>query len=961
MANPVIHGTVIEIVWTIVPSLILVVVALPSFALLYSIDEVIDPSLTIKCTGHQWYWSYEYSDSSEEIGALNFDSYMVPEDELELGELRLLEVDNRIVLPMGTHVRVLVTAADVLHSWAVPSLGIKVDACVGRLNETSMFALREGVFYGQCSEICWRLDRTIWGIPDEFTRIPGSLNILFDVIMYELRVGLKRTLIKMIIAWTSLNGDLWKTEMLKVIFKLQLSINVSQIALIEWTNRKNDWRSTNNMRVRENVIRNDYWLPDRSKLGNLVKFYYIQQVSRIKREVIISNDKLLMYGGKIVTKSFNKNKTPNLHAKKYGVSRSFSSLANTTTEKYHIKNAKDIFETGKQIKAELTAGKWVDVKLKKKIAEIVFNIQKDIARDTISLKSPDDQNEGIKLTKEWAHKLILHVHVVEELSKRKGSNIPGLDGLTLERSSTPEEKIKLVKQLKRWKSSLIEPVRQVWIPKNKDEKRCLGIPNLIDRGTQLMWVILLDPIVENSSDPHSFGFRKGRNAAQAIGHIQKNLQSIRDDSMYIWDADIRKCFLCIDHSWIMNNIPIPSEWKEKLWGWLKSGNVTISTNGDKTVFEEWHIGVPQGGILFPLLMNVLLNGIEELINETLINAGTRSRKILLRKKATRITIGAKYTEIKDVGKIRYRHKVIGFFYCRYVDDFIIGCCSRHILKKIQKEVIKFLDLRGLVIDNLKSRTIHFKEKTSFDFLGYTFIRLRYSPYKRVKYLQFTVPEYGLEPKPRLYIHPSKKNFREICRKFKILIRQNYNISAFQLINKINPLVQGWCNYFFLCNSTGTRNSLRFRMWLDLKKWTIRKHPKAGRTWLMKQYFLISDLHQTHELSDSTLKAIKDKLKCYNLNTWTFYGLACKNRQGQKYKVPKVNWVYFPSDNVKTIVASSLVPNMTLLIENFYLNKEKWQKERNKRDKVLINNTLGDKLYQRNKDMCYFCNQDLKDE
>lgn len=153
-ANPVIHGTVIEIVWTVVPSLILVIVALPSFALLYSIDEVIDPSLTIKCTGHQWYWSYEYSDSSEEIGALNFDSYMVPEDELELGELRLLEVDNRIVLPMGTHIRVLVTAADVLHSWAVPSLGIKVDACVGRLNETSMFALREGVFYGQCSEIC---------------------------------------------------------------------------------------------------------------------------------------------------------------------------------------------------------------------------------------------------------------------------------------------------------------------------------------------------------------------------------------------------------------------------------------------------------------------------------------------------------------------------------------------------------------------------------------------------------------------------------------------------------------------------------------------------------------------------------------------------------------------------------------------------------------------------------------
>ena len=148
------HGTTIEIVWTVLPSLILVVVALPSFALLYSIDEIIDPTITIKCVGHQWYWSYEYSDFETKLGTINFDSYMIPEDELEFGELRLLEVDNRIVLPQNTHIRVLVTAADVLHSWAVPSLGVKVDACTGRLNQTSLYLLREGVFFGQCSEIC---------------------------------------------------------------------------------------------------------------------------------------------------------------------------------------------------------------------------------------------------------------------------------------------------------------------------------------------------------------------------------------------------------------------------------------------------------------------------------------------------------------------------------------------------------------------------------------------------------------------------------------------------------------------------------------------------------------------------------------------------------------------------------------------------------------------------------------
>ena len=150
----IVHGTTIEIVWTVLPSLILVVVALPSFALLYSIDEIIDTTITIKCVGHQWYWSYEYSDFETKLGTINFDSYMIPEDELEFGELRLLEVDNRIVLPQNTHIRVLVTAADVLHSWAVPSLGVKVDACTGRLNQTSLYLLREGVFFGQCSEIC---------------------------------------------------------------------------------------------------------------------------------------------------------------------------------------------------------------------------------------------------------------------------------------------------------------------------------------------------------------------------------------------------------------------------------------------------------------------------------------------------------------------------------------------------------------------------------------------------------------------------------------------------------------------------------------------------------------------------------------------------------------------------------------------------------------------------------------
>ena len=153
--SAVVHGTVIEVVWTLIPALTLVGIAIPSFALLYSVDEASDPALTVKVIGHQWYWSYEYSDYAKEDGStIAFDSYMLPDEDLVEGQLRLLEVDNRIAVPVDTHARLIVTAADVLHSWAVPSFGIKLDACPGRLNQASLFVTRPGVFYGQCSEIC---------------------------------------------------------------------------------------------------------------------------------------------------------------------------------------------------------------------------------------------------------------------------------------------------------------------------------------------------------------------------------------------------------------------------------------------------------------------------------------------------------------------------------------------------------------------------------------------------------------------------------------------------------------------------------------------------------------------------------------------------------------------------------------------------------------------------------------
>ncbi len=144
------HNTVIEVIWTVIPIMILLLIAIPSFKLLYFMDRTVNPEITLKVIGHQWYWSYEYPDH----GNFTFDSTMIPDKDLKPGQMRLLEVDNRVVLPVDTNIRVLFTATDVVHSWAVPAFGVKSDAIPGRLTETWVRIEREGVYYGQCSELC---------------------------------------------------------------------------------------------------------------------------------------------------------------------------------------------------------------------------------------------------------------------------------------------------------------------------------------------------------------------------------------------------------------------------------------------------------------------------------------------------------------------------------------------------------------------------------------------------------------------------------------------------------------------------------------------------------------------------------------------------------------------------------------------------------------------------------------
>ena len=146
------HNTIIEILWTAIPIVILVVMAIPSFKLLYKQEKSDSYDMTVKVIGHQWYWEYEYPDH----GNFYFESYMIEDEDLQKGDLRLLTVDNPLVIPANKNIQILITAGDVLHSWAMPSMGIKTDAVPGRLNETWINVKEPGTYRGQCSEICGR-------------------------------------------------------------------------------------------------------------------------------------------------------------------------------------------------------------------------------------------------------------------------------------------------------------------------------------------------------------------------------------------------------------------------------------------------------------------------------------------------------------------------------------------------------------------------------------------------------------------------------------------------------------------------------------------------------------------------------------------------------------------------------------------------------------------------------------
>ena len=368
------------------------------------------------------------------------------------------------------------------------------------------------------------------------------------------------------------------------------------------------------------------------------------------------------------------------------------------------------------------------------------------------------------LKRSFAAKLL----AVKRVTTNKGCKTAGVDRVIWK---TPEQKLKAAETLRSPIHS--QPLRRVYIPKKNGKRRPLGIPTMLDRAHQALHLLTLEPIAETTADSHSYGFRVGRSAADAMQYIYVLLEK-RGSANWILEGDIKACFDEISHEWIEENIPME---KETLHRWLKAGYM------EKNQCFPTKAGTPQGGIASPVLANMTLDGLEKTLRDTFGSPRTR----------------------------RARRRQIHF--CRYCDDFIVTGSSKELLETEVKPVIEqFLLERGLKLSEEKTTVTHIDQ--GFDFLGQN------------------VRKY----KGRLIIKPSKKSVQSIMEKLKFTVQQCEEDAA-TLIKKLNPMIRGWCNYHRHVVSSSTFSKLGSYLFTLLWKWSKRRHLNKGRRWIARKYFL----------------------------------------------------------------------------------------------------------------------------
>nr|YP_010987484.1 reverse transcriptase intron maturase and HNH endonuclease [Hydrocytium acuminatum]WOR09529.1 reverse transcriptase intron maturase and HNH endonuclease [Hydrocytium acuminatum] len=472
------------------------------------------------------------------------------------------------------------------------------------------------------------------------------------------------------------------------------------------------------------------------------------------------------------------------------------------------------------------------------------------------------------------HAKLVAVHTVTTLNR--GRKTAGIDKQIV---SSSEDKLKFAQNLRlNGKANL---VRRVWIPKpGKTEKLPLGIPTIQDRAKQALCKLALEPEWEAKFEPNSYGFRPGRSAHDAIEAIYSNLHYNVDKYVFLFDADIRKCFDMIHHEALLSKLNTFPLMRDQISAWLKAGIFDQYANTPKVSTPE--MGTPQGGAISPLLANIALHGLEE----HLLNFVSDRKFPKPHEKAAR---GAKV-----------KRAALGII--RYADDFVIIHRNLAIMQLVIQETKAWLSGVGLSISEEKSALR--LSSQSFKFLGFQIAYVRVQS----------------EGKFRVKITPSKENVLRIIDKVRKVIHANKAASAYQLIRTLRPLLLGWANYFQFCECKETFKKVDNVVYQQLRAWVFRRAIRQGRERVKEKYFPsnLSYKFQGREYNASWILNGTKKLEGDIRKRATIYLPKIswvKSRQFVKVKadasVYDGNEVYWTLRNPRYSVLSTRVKNLLL--------------------------------------------------
>ena len=553
---------------------------------------------------------------------------------------------------------------------------------------------------------------------------------------------------------------------------------------------------------------------------------------------------------------------------------------------------------------------WPDNKMLVLIRKEVFRQQMELVNlaNIYGLHS----NELFKKQELMFNSLFFRIMAIDKLSKSNSSRTPGVDNIRLVSNKKDKDLyLKLLESIrfkvKHPHTYKANPIKRILIPKRNGKLRPLWIPTIEDRALQCLVNLILEPLVEMTSDPHSFGFRPYRSAKQAISYLKSHLKTLDKktvkpcvsqsntknellqllpENKIILDADIKSFFDNINHDWILNNLFLHPKLVMFIKAWLKSGAI------DKNIFLQTEKGTPQEGIIFSTLANFTLNGLEEVI--------TNSLNLLTKSKEKRIIV-----QLKDGTKTRIASFLV---YVRYADNFVVLVRSKHIMNNyVIPSIEHFLKTRGLTLNQEKTRIFKLADKnTQLDFLGYTF---KYNDKWKIKSHIFYTRHAGSRG---IALYPNKEKVQDFIAKIKILFNKSNNLDAYNLIAKLNPILRDWSNYYNMANSSHYRNTVRNALYRLVWKWASKKHKRWGRKAIANNYFLTKDA--TSELSFKQ----KDYVKFKNTK-WVFHGIT-KNKS--RYKINKQKTIYLVDvSNISQLLSSKhfILPKSLLSIHGYHFN------------------------------------------